>query len=126
MVLRIIPAMIAAKKITPKNSRTPSRQLRMVQPTVRAMARATREQPSTTKKAIVFLRLAICTVSNGDCTAKLRGRARWRALEGALLSLRLGKLGRSKQRPYLCQSGHRHGATEPTARREPGRGGFRV
>src|SRR5580704_3944964 len=75
IVFRIIPAMIAAKKITPKNSSTPSRQFRMVQPTVRAMARATREQPSTTKKAIVFLRLAICTVSNQDCTAKKRARA---------------------------------------------------
>src|ERR1700733_14427047 len=50
MVFRIIPAMMAAKNITPKNSNTPSRQLRMVQPTVSAMARATREQPSTTKK----------------------------------------------------------------------------
>ena len=36
----------------------------MIQPTLSAMARATREQPSTTKKAIVFLRLVICTVSN--------------------------------------------------------------
>ena len=79
MVFRIIPAMMAAKNITPKNSNTPSRQLRMVQPTVSAMARATREQPSTTKKAIVFLRLAICTVSNGDCTAKTRRGARRRA-----------------------------------------------
>jgi hypothetical protein len=43
----------------PKNSFTPSRQLRMIQPTWSATASATREQPRTTKKAIAFLRLVI-------------------------------------------------------------------
>src|SRR3984957_19385983 len=74
MVFKIIPAMIAAKKITPKKSFTPSRQLRMIQPTFRATARATSEQPNTTKKAIVPRRLVIFATARpiGDCTAKPR------------------------------------------------------
>ena len=77
------------------------------------MARATREQPSTTKKAMVFLRLAICTVSNGDCTAK-KQEARGATvvqLRFGVYGLRSGGAGR--QRPCASRErARRVGATE--------------
>ena len=45
----------------------------MIQLTLSVMARATRQQPSTTKKAIFFLRPVSCMVSYGDCTARSGG-----------------------------------------------------
>src|SRR5580698_3647514 len=102
MVLRIIPAMIAAKKITPKNSSTPWRQFRMVQPTVRAMARATRAQPSTTKKSDGAIWHGRTTASRGLRVAKLRRpepmreRARsWREHDPSATGLHLGRSQRA-------------------------------
>src|ERR1700757_518582 len=60
LVLTIKPAISTANRITPRNSMTPSRQFRMIQPTLSATASATRPTPSTMKKAIVFRRLEIC------------------------------------------------------------------
>src|ERR1700675_45302 len=62
-VFKIMPRMIGAKKITPRNSITLWRQLRMIQPTFSATASATRQMPSATANAIIFLRLVMRTVS---------------------------------------------------------------
>src|SRR6266481_3012962 len=59
LVFTIIPAISTAKKITPRNNMTPSRQLRMIQPTLSATASATRHTPSTIKNAIVLRREVI-------------------------------------------------------------------
>src|SRR5271169_2730294 len=69
-VLRIMPAIIAAKKITPKSSRTPARQLRMTQLTFSATARATEHTPSATKNAIALRRLLTLMAAAEDCTAE--------------------------------------------------------
>ena len=53
------PGNRSAKKITPRKSRTPSRQLRMIQPTFSPTASSTRQTPSTTKKAIALRRLVM-------------------------------------------------------------------
>src|SRR4029077_17914751 len=59
LVFTIIPAISRAKKITPRKSRTPSRQFRMIQPTFSPTASSTRQTPRTTKKAIALRRLLI-------------------------------------------------------------------
>src|SRR5580704_2574290 len=59
LVFTIIPAISRAKKTTPRKSRTPSRQLRMIQPTFSPTASSTRQTPRTTKKAIALRRLLI-------------------------------------------------------------------
>jgi hypothetical protein len=61
--------MIAAKKITPKNSSRPWRQWRIIQPTLSATARTTRQMPRTTKNMIFLLRPVISMATEGDCTA---------------------------------------------------------
>src|SRR5438309_9894601 len=73
LVLTIKPAISTANKITPKNSMTPSRQFRMIQPTLSATASATRPTPSTMKKAIVLRRLEICMqpFARDDCISQL-------------------------------------------------------
>ncbi len=58
-MFKIMPRIIVAKTITPRNNMTLWRQLRMIQPTSSATASATRDMPSTRKNAIVFRRLAI-------------------------------------------------------------------
>src|SRR5580704_774456 len=80
VVFKIMPRMIVAKTITPRNNMTLWRQLRMIQPTSSAIAKATRDMPSTRKKAIVFRRLAIrigfsesqlnCTPEAGSCAVR--------------------------------------------------------
>src|ERR1700675_1479482 len=64
--------MIAAKNSTPKKSRTPCFQLRMIHETFSVTASTTRQTPSTTKNAMVFRRLEIRIVSHRDCTAERR------------------------------------------------------
>ena len=53
------PAINKAKKITPRKSSTPSRQLRIIQPTFSPTASSTRQMPKTTKNAIALRRLVI-------------------------------------------------------------------
>jgi hypothetical protein len=50
MVFRTIPAMISTKKMTPRIASTPRRQLRTIQLTLSATARATRQIPNAVKK----------------------------------------------------------------------------
>src|SRR5580704_19188237 len=57
VVFKIIPRIIVANTITPRNNMTLWRQFKMIQPTSSATARATRDIPSTRKNAIVFRRL---------------------------------------------------------------------
>src|SRR6201993_318473 len=73
LVLTINPAISTANRITPKNSMTPSRQFRMIQPTLSATASATRPTPRTMKKAIVLRRLEICMqpFARDDCISQL-------------------------------------------------------
>src|ERR1700730_4850915 len=59
LVFTIIPAISRAKKTTPRKSRTPSRQLRMIQPTFSPTASSTKQTPKTTKKAVARRRLLI-------------------------------------------------------------------
>src|SRR5580704_727121 len=59
MVFRIRPAISSRKKRMPMTSRMMLRKLMMTQPTLRAMARATRQAPRVMKKAIAFLCLVI-------------------------------------------------------------------
>src|ERR1039457_6973146 len=61
VVFRINPVMIARNTITPKKKRMPSRQLRNIQLMLSAMARTTRQMPSTMKNAI-FMVLGSCLV----------------------------------------------------------------
>src|SRR5580704_1163031 len=72
-VFRMSPRIIAAKKKTPKKSKTPWRQLRMIHPTFNATASATRQMPRTTKNAMVFRRLVTRIGCQGDCTAERCG-----------------------------------------------------
>src|SRR5258708_3291547 len=76
IVFTIIPAIISAKKIKPKKSRTPSRQLRMIQPTLSATASATRPMPRQRKKTIVPRRLVMRMASQVDSTAFRAASAR--------------------------------------------------
>src|SRR3984957_13204147 len=57
VVFRIMPRIIVAKTITPRNNITLCRQFRMIQPTSSATASATRDIPSTRKNAMVLRRL---------------------------------------------------------------------
>src|ERR1700692_390919 len=69
LVLTIIPAMIRAKKMIPKNSSTPCRQLRMIHPTLRATASATRVMPRKRKKTMVPRRLVMRMAAQRDFSA---------------------------------------------------------
>src|SRR5579862_6554613 len=69
LVFTIKPAISTAKKITPRNSMTPSRQFRMIQPTLSATASPTRHTPSVTKKAIVLRREVMRMGVRTDSTA---------------------------------------------------------
>src|ERR1035437_905802 len=59
MVLRMTPAIIKPKKMTPRMRGTISRQLRMIQLVLRTAAAAARQTPSVIKKAMVVLRLVM-------------------------------------------------------------------
>src|SRR6185312_5775621 len=52
VVFRTRPTIISTKKTMPKTSIATSRQLRMIQPTLSAVASATRQAPRVMKKAI--------------------------------------------------------------------------
>ena len=69
IVFTTIPAMITAKNTIPKNSNTPSRQFRMIQPTFNATASATSPIPRQRKKTIVPRRLEIRMETQPDFTA---------------------------------------------------------
>src|ERR1700683_505947 len=64
------------KQITPSKKRMPSRQFRMIQLTLRAIAAATRHTPSTMKNTRVLRRLAIL-IARKDCTAGRFDCALW-------------------------------------------------
>ena len=57
MVLRMTPAMMKPKKMTPRMSGTTSRQLRMIQLVLSTVAATAMHTPSVTKKAILVVRL---------------------------------------------------------------------
>src|SRR5678815_2697151 len=59
MVFSTSPAMIRRKKIAPRKRRTPSRQFRMIQPTLSATARAIRQMPSVSENAMALRRLVM-------------------------------------------------------------------
>src|SRR5581483_3137718 len=59
IVLSTIPAIIAPKKMTPRKTLIPSRQLRMIHPLPTAPARPARHTPRVTKIAIARRRLEI-------------------------------------------------------------------
>src|SRR5205809_2005716 len=59
LVLTISPAISTAKRMTPKNSITSWRQLRIIQLTFSAIASITRHTPSTTKNTMALLRLVM-------------------------------------------------------------------
>ena len=59
MVFRMIPAMIAPKKIIPRKTLMPSRQLRMIHPPPTATASAANTTPNVRKKAMARRRLAM-------------------------------------------------------------------
>ena len=59
IVLRMIPVMIAPKKMIPRKTLMPSRQLRMIQPPPTATARAASTTPKVRKNAMARRRLAM-------------------------------------------------------------------
>ena len=85
MVFSTSPAISSRKKGMPITSRMTLRQLMMIQPTLRVMARATRQAPRVMKKAIAFLCLVIriaCQPLPKYSGGKREGRDRSRAQVG--------------------------------------------
>src|ERR1017187_4969329 len=78
MVLRMTPAIIKPKKITPRMRGTIWRQLRMIQLVLSTAVAAARQTPSVRKDAIVVLRLVMSVGwREEDSTAEIRMGCRY-------------------------------------------------
>src|ERR1700722_12879606 len=82
VVFTIMPAMIKEKKMIPNPSSTPARQLRMIHPTLRATASATRPMPRQRKKTIVPRRL-VMRMAQADFTAYREASLKHRGRRGS-------------------------------------------